>query len=43
MSIHSGADSRLRAYSQVNDNIIRYLDPSDISLPSEYMIEVFAL
>jgi glucose/arabinose dehydrogenase len=43
MRQYTGADSRLKAYSQMNDTILRYVDPSDINLPPEYMIEVFAL
>jgi glucose/arabinose dehydrogenase len=35
-------DFRVRAFSHTNYNMIRYIDPSDITLPPGYNIEVFA-
>lgn len=42
MGYHKGEYYRIKAYSQFNENVTRYIDPSDISLSSEYKIEVFA-
>jgi glucose/arabinose dehydrogenase len=38
-----GADFKLKAYSQINSNVLRYINPLEINLPPEYNIEIFAL
>jgi glucose/arabinose dehydrogenase len=42
MGYHKGEYCRIKAYSQINENIARYVNPSDINLSAEYNIEIFA-